>query len=343
MPPSASSKRPARAAAAPVKAPRSWPKSSLSSRASGSAPQFTATKGAPGPRPLVVDGAGHHLLARAALAAEQHRGPALRHPVHHVEDAAPRGAPADGPGEAVAAGQERRGVVARTGQGILGAVQPHPGGQHRGDGGEHAQVGVEGEGAGRPAALGGQHTQRGSDLAERDGVEGPRVVRHAAPAPGPVEEGRLVGEVGDGHRQAGVEDPADDPLPGAQPAQDALLVGHLRRRLDEDLAGHRVEERDGAVLQPQVRSQDLEHRGEGLGQVGRQHEELPDVVERLDGDGCAPGVHGGRGSNLGANPRSTGLAKDACPGPIGDDRPARLPAFPAGRHEACLPGGQGWD
>ena len=44
VPPSASSKRPLRAVAAPVKAPRAWPKSSLSTRSGGSAPQFTATK-----------------------------------------------------------------------------------------------------------------------------------------------------------------------------------------------------------------------------------------------------------------------------------------------------------
>ncbi len=43
MPPSASRKRPRRARSAPVKAPRAWPKSSLSSSVSGIAPQFTAT------------------------------------------------------------------------------------------------------------------------------------------------------------------------------------------------------------------------------------------------------------------------------------------------------------
>ena len=44
MPPSASTNRPRRARSAPVKAPRAWPNSSLSSSASGIAPQFTATK-----------------------------------------------------------------------------------------------------------------------------------------------------------------------------------------------------------------------------------------------------------------------------------------------------------
>ena len=45
MPPAASSKRPARSRTAPVKAPRTWPKSSLSRSSPGRAPQFTATKG----------------------------------------------------------------------------------------------------------------------------------------------------------------------------------------------------------------------------------------------------------------------------------------------------------
>ena len=45
VPPSATSKRPALAATAPVKAPFTWPKSSLSRSASGIAPQLTARNG----------------------------------------------------------------------------------------------------------------------------------------------------------------------------------------------------------------------------------------------------------------------------------------------------------
>ena len=45
VPPLAMSKRPTRSRTAPVKAPRTWPKSSLSRSSPGSAPQFTATKG----------------------------------------------------------------------------------------------------------------------------------------------------------------------------------------------------------------------------------------------------------------------------------------------------------
>ena len=44
VPPSASSKRPRFIPAAPVKEPRAWPKSSLSTSSAGSAPQFTGTK-----------------------------------------------------------------------------------------------------------------------------------------------------------------------------------------------------------------------------------------------------------------------------------------------------------
>src|SRR5207253_1310749 len=45
VPPSASSNRPSRRSAAPVNAPFSWPNSSLSSRVSGMAAQFTAMNG----------------------------------------------------------------------------------------------------------------------------------------------------------------------------------------------------------------------------------------------------------------------------------------------------------
>ena len=45
VPVSASSNRPSRRSAAPVKAPFSWPNNSLSSRLSGSAPTFTAMNG----------------------------------------------------------------------------------------------------------------------------------------------------------------------------------------------------------------------------------------------------------------------------------------------------------
>ena len=46
VPPSASSNQPARSPWLPVKAPRSWPKSSLSNSASGMAAQLTLMKGA---------------------------------------------------------------------------------------------------------------------------------------------------------------------------------------------------------------------------------------------------------------------------------------------------------
>ncbi len=71
-PPSASSKRPALARVAPVKAPASWPKSSASISVSGSAAQFIVTSG-PGPaRGEAMQAFGHQLLARAALADHQY-------------------------------------------------------------------------------------------------------------------------------------------------------------------------------------------------------------------------------------------------------------------------------
>ena len=45
VPLAANSKRPRPSRSAPVKGPRSWPNSSVSTSVSGSAAQFTATKG----------------------------------------------------------------------------------------------------------------------------------------------------------------------------------------------------------------------------------------------------------------------------------------------------------
>ena len=72
MPPSASRKMPRWRAVAPVKAPFSWPKSSLSMSASGMAPQLTTRNGLSARSRRVVDGARDALLARAALAGDEH-------------------------------------------------------------------------------------------------------------------------------------------------------------------------------------------------------------------------------------------------------------------------------
>ena len=67
------SMRPVRRPAAPVKAPLSWPNSSLSISVGGSAARFTATNGCRRARRVVVDGARHQLLAGAGLAGDEHR------------------------------------------------------------------------------------------------------------------------------------------------------------------------------------------------------------------------------------------------------------------------------
>ena len=73
VPPSASSNRPWRVLAAPVKLPASWPNSSASIRFSGSAAQFMMISG-PGPaRRQMVKALGDQLLAGAALADDEHR------------------------------------------------------------------------------------------------------------------------------------------------------------------------------------------------------------------------------------------------------------------------------
>ena len=73
VPRSASSKQPWRRSAAPVNAPFSWPKISLSSSVSGIAAQLIATNGNGGARAQLVDRLRDQLLAGARLAGDEHR------------------------------------------------------------------------------------------------------------------------------------------------------------------------------------------------------------------------------------------------------------------------------
>src|SRR5450755_2022252 len=73
VPPEAWTNRPARSERASVKAPRAWPKSSLSSNASGMAAQLIATNG-PVLRAPSRCSARAELLAGAALTGDEHRG-----------------------------------------------------------------------------------------------------------------------------------------------------------------------------------------------------------------------------------------------------------------------------
>ena len=88
MPVSACSNLPIRVVAAPVNAPRSWPKSSLSSSSAGSAAQLTLTNG----RLRRVErwwmARDDQLLADAALAADQHGDVAVGDLLDHRGDPA---------------------------------------------------------------------------------------------------------------------------------------------------------------------------------------------------------------------------------------------------------------
>jgi hypothetical protein len=74
VPPLACSILPMRRFWAPVKAPGSWPKSSLSSRVSAIPPQLMATKLPVPARAQVVQAAGNQFLAGAGFAVNQHVG-----------------------------------------------------------------------------------------------------------------------------------------------------------------------------------------------------------------------------------------------------------------------------
>ena len=78
---------PAARCVAPVKLPRSWPKSSESTSSVGMAPQLTRRKGPGRPPRAVVDRTRHDLLAGAGLAEDQHRHVGLadlRDALHHL-------------------------------------------------------------------------------------------------------------------------------------------------------------------------------------------------------------------------------------------------------------------
>ena len=84
--PSATSKRPTWRVRAPVKAPFSWPNSSLSTSPDGSAAQLTLTISVVPARAQPVDGLGDELLAGAGLAAHEHRGVRGRDLLDQAED-----------------------------------------------------------------------------------------------------------------------------------------------------------------------------------------------------------------------------------------------------------------
>ena len=84
VPPSAVSMRPLRRAWAPVKAPRSKPNSSRLEQRGGQGGAVDGDEGPVEPRRGGVDGAGDQLLARAGLAAHQHRGVRGGHPGQHA-------------------------------------------------------------------------------------------------------------------------------------------------------------------------------------------------------------------------------------------------------------------
>ena len=76
------------AACAPVNEPFSWPNSVLSTSSRGIAARLTATNGPSGRSDLTVQQPREQLLARAALAEDEHRGREPRDALHDVEHVA---------------------------------------------------------------------------------------------------------------------------------------------------------------------------------------------------------------------------------------------------------------
>ena len=95
MPPSASSNRPMRRAIAPVKAPFSWPNSSLSTSPAGRAAQLTLISGLAARRLVEWIARAISSLPGAGLAVDQDGGVGRRHPADLVEHRHQRGDSAD--------------------------------------------------------------------------------------------------------------------------------------------------------------------------------------------------------------------------------------------------------
>ena len=85
MPPSASSNSPGLCSVAPVKAPRTWPNSSLSNSVSTTAEQLTVTKRRSRRGPGLVQRARDQLLAGAGLAGDERGAHVRRQPADHAE------------------------------------------------------------------------------------------------------------------------------------------------------------------------------------------------------------------------------------------------------------------
>ena len=86
VPPSASSNRPTRSARASVKAPRTWPNSSLSNTVSETPPALTVTIGRARARRQRVNRLRDEPFARAVLAGDQHVGVGRRRPLDELDD-----------------------------------------------------------------------------------------------------------------------------------------------------------------------------------------------------------------------------------------------------------------
>ena len=275
-----------RPAAAPVNAPFSWPKSSLSRSASGSAAQLSATNGLPvrgldswsarATSSLPVPLSPRTSTVARLRATRSTRSSTSRMRCPHAHD----------PGEP-RLGRARLLLEHRAPARVLELLQPDARAEHARDDVEEAQVAIERDRAGAVKAIDGEHAEVGPPVADGDAEERPRLRLEVAPGAGAIQEERLLADVRHGDRHAGREDPPDDPLSRPQPPEDPFAVPHLRRRLDEHLAGHRVEERHGPVLHPEVDLQHHERRVQRLAEIGRE----PKDARRR----AAPGPRASRG------------------------------------------------
>ena len=240
-------------------------------------------EGLRGAAAVVVDRRGDELLADAALAADQHRGVALGDLGDQVVDRLHRLGVADDVrgAEAVLELLLEALVLLDEPLALLlgGLAQAHRLGDHRGDDRQQAHV------LGEVDLLGEEPVdrERADDLVaelDRHADEGDVPLLEALAGAGAVEEERVLRDARDDGGLAGLHDLAGDPL--AEAVAPALLLarGEAVGRLDGDLAGVAVEQRQAAAEHPHVVGHRLEDGVDALAQVEGAVEDLADLEEQ---------------------------------------------------------------
>ncbi len=241
-------------------------------------------KGAGGPAGIVMQGLGDQGLAGAGLAAQQHGGVGVRHPVDHVEHLLHARGVADDLLDAVAGREFPAELAVFLVQGLLLLVDPldalHGLGDQPADHGEKAEIllGFAAESAGIHPVDG-----QGADgvLVGDDGhaQEAALLFALVATGAGAVEEQRLVADLRHEDGLTGGHHLAGDAFAQLVAAASLGLGADAVRHLDLQLAGGRVDDGDGAVVHAHPLGQARDHLFQAVLQVGGRGQVAGDLIE----------------------------------------------------------------